>query len=180
MAFNYCQNRQGNRIEDVIMVDTSSDSIALVGMSCRFPGGANDPESLWSMLCDGKDTWTEVPTSRFNAEASYHPSSDNPGTTNHRGGHFLDGDVSAFDADFFGISPAEATAMDPQQRLMLETAYEALENADIPLEAVKGSNTGVYAATFSRDYDRMLYRDLRNAPKYHMTGTGDAILSNRL
>ena len=81
---------------------------------------------------------------------------------------------------FFEIPPSEAKAMDPQQRIQLETAYEALENAGLPVEQLKGSRTGVYVAIFSRDYDRMAYKDSADFAKYHMTGAGDAIISNRI
>ncbi len=154
--------------------------IAVVGMSCRFPAGANSPEKFWTMLSEGKSAWTKVPSSRFNEEAFYHPSPDMNGATNHQGGHFIDQDLSGFDAGFFGISPSEAHAMDPQQRLQLETAYEALENAGITLHQVRGSKTAVYVAIFSRDYDRMMYKDTGNIAQYHMTGSGDAIISNRI
>ena len=154
--------------------------IAIVGMSCRMPGGANDPEKLWSLICEGRSAWSDVPSDRFNWKSFYHPSSGRQGTTNHRGGHFLDHDIATFDAAFFGISPSEANAIDPQQRIQLECAYEALENAGMPLESVRGSNTAVYVATFSRDYDRVTSKDNINLPRYHMTGVGDAIASNRI
>ena len=162
------------------MAYQSLGSIAIVGMSCRFPGGANDPEKLWSLISQGRSAWQDVPSDRFNWKSFYHPSPDINGTMNHRGGHFLDQDISAFDAAFFGIPPAEARAMDPQQRIQLETAYEALENAGFSLEQIRGSSTAVYVATFSRDYDRMMYKDTSDIPKYHMTGAGDAIVSNRI
>ena len=74
----------------------------------------------------------------------------------------------------------EAKAMDPQQRLLLEIAYEAFENAGIPLDKLQGSKTGVYIAGFNSDYERMLSRDPENAPSYRLTGTGIAIMSNRI
>lgn len=89
-------------------------------------------------------------------------------------------DLAGFDARFFNISPAEAKSIDPQQRLLLETAYEAFENAGVPLERLAGSNTGVYVAGFNSDYERMLSRDPENVPSYRATGTGIAIMSNRI
>ena len=154
--------------------------IAIVGIGCRFPGGANDPEKLWSLLSEGRSAWSEVPPDRFNWESFYNPSSEVNGALNHRGGHFLDQNVRVFDASFFGIPSAEAHAMDPQQRIQLETAYEALESAGIPLEQIRGSNTAVYIAVFSRDYDRMQYKDPSDFAQYTVLGTGDAIVSNRI
>ena len=154
--------------------------IAVVGMSCRFPAGANDPEKFWTLLSEGKSSWTKVPNNRFKEEAYFHLSPDQGGAHNHRGGHFIDQDPASFDASFFGITPAEANAMDPQHRLQLETAYEALENAGITLSRVRGSKTSVFIGIFSRDYDRMMNADVHDIAKYHMTGTGDAILSNRI
>ena len=157
-----------------------SGSIAVVGLSCRFPGGANDPEKLWSLVSEGKSAWRDVPSDRFNWRSHYHPSPEVNGTTNHRGGHFLDQDISAFDATFFGVPPTEAHSIDPQQRIQLETAYEALENAGMPIEQVKGSKTSVYIATFSKDYDRMMFKDTCDFAQYHMIGSGNAIFSNRI
>ena len=108
--------------------------IAIVGMSCRLPGDATDPEQLWNMISEGRSAWSEIPADRFNVEAFYHPSGDRQGTvglipkshgafhtvtrTNHsqinvRGGHFLKNDIAAFDALFFTITLNEARAMDP-------------------------------------------------------------------
>ena len=89
-------------------------------------------------------------------------------------------DLAEFDAQFFNISPLEAKSIDPQQRLLLEIAYEAFENAGMPLEKLSGSNTGVYVAGFNSDYERMLSRDPENSPFYRGTGTGIAIMSNRV
>ena len=134
------------------MAEHAPVPIAVVGLGCRFPGGANDPEALWAMLREGRDAWTEVPDTRYNWRSFYHPSPEARGAHNHRGGHFLDKDIAAFDANFFEISPAEAAAVDPQQRLLLETAYEALENAGITLEQVKGSNTSVFGGYLTPQY----------------------------
>ena len=154
--------------------------IAVVGASCRFPGGAHDLESLWDLLAQGRNAWSEIPVDRFNGKASYHPARGSRAAHTHKGGHFLDEDIGAFDAEFFGISADEANAMDPQQRIQLEVAYQALESAGIPVESIKRSNTGVYIATFTHDYENMIYKDVLSLPKYFMTGVGQAIVSNRI
>lgn len=162
------------------MIGQFFDSIAIVGMSCRFPGGANNPEKLWRMLSEGRSAWSSVPSDRWNEDSFYHPSPDANGACNHRGGHFLDQDISTFDAGFFGIPPSEANTMDPQQRIQLESAYEALEDAGIPLMEIRGSDTAVYVAVFSHDYDYMACKDTSDMTRYHLTGLGEAITSNRI
>src|SRR5947209_4600819 len=107
----------------------ASEPIAIVGVGCRFPGGANDPESYWRLLRDGVDAVSEVPASRWNAAEYYDPDPDTPGKMNTRWGGFLRDGVDGFDARFFGITPREAISMDPQQRLLLEVTWEALEHA---------------------------------------------------
>ena len=154
--------------------------VAIVGASCRFPGGVYDLESLWELLVDGKNAWSDVPANRFNEKSFHHPMRGSVSAHTHQGGHFLGQDVGAFDAEFFGISSEEARAMDPQQRIQLEVAYEALEDAGIPVESIRGSDTGVYVATFNHDYENIINRDCLNLPKYLMTGTGQAITANRL
>ena len=154
--------------------------VAVVGIACRFPGGAQDPESLWSMLAEGRDGWREVPQDRWDCKSFYHKSPDAKEATNFSHAYFLDQDLSAFDARFFGIPGAEAAGIDPQQRLLLEVTYEAIENAGIPMESLRGSNTSVHMAMFAKDYDRMGYRDGSQMHKTHIIGSGDAILANRI
>ncbi|KAI0382791.1 putative polyketide synthase [Hypomontagnella monticulosa] len=154
--------------------------IAVVGMACRFPGGASNPSKLWDMIAKKQSGRCEIPKTRMNVDAFYHPDPDRNGTFNIRAAHFLEEDISAFDAAFFSISPAEATGMDPQQRMMMESAYEAVENAGIPMENLSGSNTSCYVGCFSRDYNEMLTHDPETSPVYVSTGNGAAILSNRV
>ena len=154
--------------------------IAIVGVSCRFPGGAHDLQSLWQILEGGYNVWSDVPPERYNCTSFFHTSRESNVAHSHRGGHFLAQDVAAFDAKFFEITNTEAEAMDPQQRIQLEITYEALENAGIPLDSMKGSNTSVFVASFTHDYENMMYKDTTSMPKYGMTGVGQAILSNRL
>lgn len=154
--------------------------IAIIGMSCRLPGGVNNPEQLWDMLYEGRSGHGPVPATRWNAEAFYHPDPNARESVPFKHGYFLQDDVSAFDARFFRIPPRDANGMDPQQRLLLEVTYEALENAGLRLEDVKGSDTAVYVAEFARDYDRMMSKDVPNVHKLHVLGAGDAILANRI
>ncbi|KAI9149651.1 Highly reducing polyketide synthase SAT13 [Paramyrothecium foliicola] len=155
--------------------------LAIVGIGCRFPGDATNPEKLWDLIANGKSAWSKIPADRWNADAFWHPDPDDTnGTHNAKGGHFLNQDLGRFDAGFFNISPQEAASMDPQQRFLLETTYEALESAGVKQEDIQKSNTAVYMAMFTRDYDRNVYKDMMSVPKYHVTGTGDAILANRI
>lgn len=161
--------------------ESSTAPIALVGVSCRLPGGANSPEKLWTFLREGGEAWSPVPAERFNETSFYHPSADDPnGTSHHRGGHFIDGDVRDFDHAFFRMSPQQAMAMDPQQRILLEMTYEAIESAGWSRESIAGSETSVHAAMFTTDYDRNLYKDTLDLPVYYITGTEKAILANRI
>ena len=170
--------------------------IAIIGMSFRGPGGADNPEKLWDLLHEGRNAWTQVPMDRWNEDAHYHPEVSAKGSNNHKGGHFMNADPAQFDASFFNIPDAEAYALDPQQRLMLEVAYEAFENAGVTIEELKGSKTSVYTATFVRDYELAFFNDSQTIPvgvnlcvmlhqlillqPYTMTGIGTAIIANRI
>lgn len=154
--------------------------IAIIGMSCRFSGGAHNPEQLWDMISKGKTGWSDVPSDRYNWKSFYHPNPEARGAHNARGGNFITQDISEFDPLFFGITAEEANSIDPQQRFQLMATYEALENAGVPIEDLRGSNTAVYIAVVSRDYDRMIYKDPSDIPKYHLTGSGDATLCGRI
>lgn len=156
------------------------DPIAVVGIGCRFPGGVGTPEELWHLVSEGRTGLTEVPSDRWNANSFYHPDPEAKEALNTKKGYFLKQDVSEFDARFFGFSTAEAEQTDPQQRLILETTYEALENAGISLDSIKGSDTSVFISVFARDYDRMTWKDLPHVKKHAITGNGEAILAARI
>lgn len=155
-----------------------NEPIAIVGAGCRFPGGCHDLDSYWQFLSDGGDGVVEVPAERWDVDAYYDENPQTPGKTNTRRAGFL-GEVDRFDSYFFGISPRESMSMDPQQRLFLEVAWEALEHAGLPAEAVRGSSTGVFVGAFSNDYQLMQFADPEEIDVYSNSGTGCAI-SGRL
>ena len=155
--------------------------IAIVGMGCRFPGGANDPQAFWELLKAGFNAVTEAPASRPGFRDLFDPDAKKPGRTYSRWGAFLDR-VDLFDAQFFGISPREAAHVDPQHRLLLELVWEACEDAGIPPPALAGSRTGVFVGTSTREYgDFQMYPQHRADIGMHTSsGVATAILANRV
>ena len=130
-----------------------TEPIAVVGMGCRLPGGVNNPAQYWQLLQDGASGVVRVPKERWDADAFYSADYTVPGTICSRDGGFLTSwQPDEFDAEFFGISPREATGMDPQQRLLLEVAWEALENAGITAQAIRGSQTSIFVGLTTNDY----------------------------
>jgi microcystin synthetase protein McyG len=156
------------------------EPIAIIGMACRFPGGANSPEAFWELLRDGVDTVREVPAERWDIDALYDPDPDVPGKMATRWGAFLD-DVSGFDAPFFGIAPREAAGMDPQQRLLLELAWEALERAGLDAERLAGSATGVFVGISGSDYGQLMLAAGQSViDAYSASGAAHSVAAGRI
>ncbi|MFJ5034114.1 type I polyketide synthase [Streptomyces sp. NPDC088560] len=158
----------------------ADDDIAIVSMSCRFPGGVRTPEDLWRLVADGADAITPLPTDRgWDLEALYDPDPDHLGTSYVRESGFLH-DAAEFDAGFFGISPREATAMDPQQRLLLEATWETLERAGIGPKSLRGSSTGVYIGLTDQEYATRLRAASGENEGYLATGSAASVASGRI
>ncbi|MFJ6769990.1 type I polyketide synthase, partial [Kitasatospora sp. NPDC091257] len=157
----------------------TDEPIAIIGMSCRFPGGVEGPEDLWRLVAAGGDAIVDFPTDRgWDVEGLYDPDPDRQGHTYVRSGGFLAG-AGEFDAGLFGISPREALAMDPQQRLLLEAAWEAFEDAGIDATAVRGSQGGVFVGMTSSGYGQGAV--LPDGVEGHvLTGTTTSVASGRL
>lgn len=156
----------------------NAEPIAIVGMACRFPGGADSPEAFWRMLEAGTDAITEVPAERWDLEAVYDPDPAAPGKTTSRWGAFLP-DIAGFDPAFFGIAPREADSLDPQQRLVLEVAWEALERAGIPPRSLSGSATGMFLGIATLEYGETR-KDRERIDPYFGTGNNASVAAGRL
>ena len=157
-----------------------TEPIAVIGMGCRYPGGADSPDAFWRLLRDGTDAVQEVPQARWDLDALYDPDPDVPGKMATRWGGFLN-EIDQFDPHFFGISPREATTMDPQQRLLLEVAWEALEDSGYAPDRLMDSPTGVYVGIFGADYLRLLVAEgLQCLDTYVATGNGHSVAAGRL
>ncbi|MEM6400937.1 MAG: beta-ketoacyl synthase N-terminal-like domain-containing protein, partial [Cyanobacteria bacterium P01_D01_bin.116] len=141
------------RIKLDAVENSKTEPIAIVGMSCRFPGGANSPVQFWQLLRNGVDAITEVPQDRWDINAYYSSNLNVSGKMYTRNGGFIE-NVDQFDPHFFGISAKEAASMDPQQRLLLEAAWEALEYGGQSPQQLNGSRTGVFMGLFMDDYSR--------------------------
>ena len=156
------------------------EPLAIVGMSCRFPGGVMSPADYWRLLSEGVDAIREVPADRWDVNALYDPDPDAAGKIATRWGGFLD-DLAGFDADFFGITPREAANMDPQQRLVLEVAWEALERAGQAPDGLERSRTGVFVGVCSADWFHLNSSgDPRDIDAYLASGSSTSMSSGRL
>ena len=157
------------------------EPIAVVGLGCRFPGGADSGDSFWDLLREGRDAISLVPADRWDADAYYDPDPDEPGKMVTRWGGFLD-QVDQFDTKFFEIAPREAASMDPQQRLALEVAWETLENAGIAPMDLRATKTGIFLGIASNDYSQLHARtgDPEAMDAHYASGIAHSIASGRI
>ncbi len=165
------------------MLQPAPEPVAIIGMSCRFPGGANSPEEFWRLLQQGKDGISEIPANRWDWRDYYDP---DPGAANKmhtRWGGFVD-DIAGFDAAFFGIVPEEARSMDPQQRLLLEVTWEALEHAGLAADRLTRTSTGVFIGIINDDYTHFQIQGLGLAAclnnPYFGIGSSSSMAGGRL
>lgn len=150
------------------------EPIAIIGIGCRFPGGINSPDDFWRLLANGEDAITEIPSDRWHKDHYYDPNPDAPGKMYTWEGGFI-GAKDLFDPQFFRISPREADFMDPQQRVLLELAWETMEDAGIPAERLRASNTGVYVGISVFDYANLITKSMPEAEVDYTIGTGNAL-----
>ncbi|NEO43321.1 MAG: type I polyketide synthase [Moorea sp. SIO4A3] len=157
-----------------------AEPIAIVGIGCRFPGGASTPKKFWELLENGVDAITEVPKDRWNVDDLYDPDPTTPGKICTRYGGFIDG-VQEFDADFFSLTPKETISLDPQQRILLEVTWEAIENYGKNPEELKGSKAGVFIGICSNEYmQRVVSQGKEKIDAYMGTGNINSAAAGRI
>ena len=161
-----------------------NEPIAVVGMGCRFPNGANDPEAFWKHLTEGVDCLVDIPKDRWDIDDFYDPDPAAYGKMYVRRLGLID-NVRGFDPLFFRVSPREAAGMDPQQRIMLEVVWEALENSGIAPDKLAGSNTGVFIGVTTMDYAFLTLMSAHDdndeeSQAHSATGVSQSILSGRI
>lgn len=157
------------------------EPIAVIGLGCRLPGGANSPEKLWELLDKGEDAIVDMVDQRWVGDDFYDPDPEAVGKLYTKANGLVD-DVDQFDAEFFGIAPIEATLMEPQQRLLLETTWDSLEHAGIAADSLMGTKTGVFVGICHMGYSHMQaqYGSLEDISPYNGTGNSHSVASGRI
>ncbi|MEV1068099.1 SDR family NAD(P)-dependent oxidoreductase [Streptomyces sp. NPDC050263] len=162
-----------------VAAGTGQDTIAIIGIGCRLPGGIHGPDTFWEQLLAGTDTVSQVPDGRWRNFSGTAADVTALMASTTRWGAFLD-DIEGFDADFFGITPREAEVMDPQQRLLLEVSCEALDHAGVPAHTLQGTATGVYVGLSALEYGHLTTADPTRLTPWTSTGAAGSIAANRV
>ncbi|WP_244167383.1 acyl carrier protein, partial [Streptomyces mutomycini] len=169
--------RQHSAVARVVADD---EPIAIVGMSCRFPGHVDSPEELWQLLADGGEGITGFPKDRgWALDSFFDPTGERPGTSLVDQGGFLH-DAADFDASFFGISPREAVTMDPQHRMLLELSWEAIERAGVDPTGLRGSRTGVFSGLMYHEYAARLRSVPEDVAGFLSNGNAGSVATGRV
>ncbi|RYG30248.1 MAG: polyketide synthase, partial [Burkholderiales bacterium] len=153
--------------------------VAIIGMACRFPGGITDVESFRALLMEGRNAVGEIPHDRIDVERFFDARPATPGRMMTHWGGYID-KIKDFDAGFFGISPREAERLDPQHRLLLETAWEAVEDAGVDAAKLDGSRTGVFIGQWTSDFEGRLFANPEDVDFLMTTGSGRYAASGRI
>ncbi|KAL4961999.1 type I polyketide synthase [Aspergillus stella-maris] len=154
--------------------------LAVVGLALRYPGDAVSPDKFWRMLMERRCASSRYPADRLNIDAHYNPTGNRQDTLSVDGGHFLTGDMGAFDPAFFSMTAAEAEGMDPQQRMALELSYQALENAGVSMDEASGTRTCVFTGCCASDYGALYAKDPQFAGKYVGYTQAMSMVANRI
>lgn len=161
-------------------VPPTSEPIAIIGRSCRYPGSATAPSKLWDLLQNPHDISQKIPPTRFNVDGFYDEDGERHGTTNAPKAFFLDEDVRVWDTSFFNTTPKEAEAIDPQAKLLLEVVYEGMESAGLTLRNCASKKIGVFVGLMTADFELLTAKDELSFSQYCATGTHRALISNRV
>lgn len=151
--------------------------IAVVGMAGRYPG-ADSADEMWELFSNYRSGVGELPAGRW-SEYSRDPEMTRRMEQAQLTGGYIE-DIASFDAEFFGLSPLEAANMDPQQRIILQLTWEALEDAHIPANQLRGKPVGVFMGTTNNDYGMLISADPAEAHPYALTGNSSSIIANRV
>lgn len=171
-----------NELDNALKEAKKEKEVAIIGYQCRFPGGANNTQLFWEKLVQGFDAVTEIKKERFPADLYYSEDSSKEGKMFTKYASFLEKDVYEFDNTHFEISPVEAGCIDPQHRLLLEVSWEALEDAGINIESIKGSKTGVFIGVDSTDYvsHELVSGNVNDIKPYSLVGVSPHSAAGRI
>jgi len=171
-----------NKLNKRIKVLEDTVDVAVIGYNCRFPAGANTAQEFWELLVQGRDGIREIPRGRFDYKIYYHNEKGKVGKSYVKDAAFLDGDIKTFDNFHFDMNEMEASSLDPQHRLLLEVTWEAIANAGLNYQELKGTNTGVFVGIDAYEYSmsELVSEDFRKITPYSLMGNSAHSAAGRL